>query len=68
MGVATAALNEAQLGEYGRKRGVYPEEIKAWRLACERANDGGAVQRSPGRGSGASGQGADSGPGGGATG
>ena len=45
----TAALTEAQLGEYCRKRGVYPEEIKAWRLACERANDGGAVQRSPGR-------------------
>ena len=49
MVVETAALNEAQLGEYCRKRGVYPEEIKAWRLACERANDGGAVQRSPGR-------------------
>jgi transposase-like protein len=49
MVVETAALNEAQLGEYCRKRGVYPEEIRAWRLACERANDGGAVQRSPGR-------------------
>ena len=47
MVVETAALNEAQLGEYCRKRGVYPEEVKAWRLACERANDGGAVQRSP---------------------
>lgn len=46
MVVETAALNEAQLGEYCRKRGVYPEEIKAWRLACEGANDGGAVQRS----------------------
>jgi transposase-like protein len=49
MVVETAALNEAQLGEYCRKRGVYPEEIKAWRLACEGANDGGAVQRSPWR-------------------
>jgi transposase-like protein len=39
MVVETAALNEAQLGE----------EITVWRLACERANDGGAVQRSPGR-------------------
>src|ERR687896_2275496 len=47
MGVETAALNEVQLGEYCRKRGVYPEEIKAWRLACEGANDGGAMQRSP---------------------
>ena len=26
---------------------VYPEEVKAWRLVCERANDGGAVQRFP---------------------
>jgi transposase-like protein len=49
MVVETAALNEAQLSEYCRKRGVYPEEIRAWRLACERANDGGAVQRSPRR-------------------
>lgn len=47
MVVETAARNEAQLGEYCRKRGVYPEEVKAWRLVCERANDGGAVQRSP---------------------
>jgi transposase-like protein len=47
MVVETAALNEAQLGEYCRKRGVYPEEVKAWRLVCERAHDGGAVQRSP---------------------
>src|ERR687895_1504884 len=47
MVVETAARNEAQLGEYCRKRGVYPEEVKAWRLVCERANDGGAVPRSP---------------------
>ena len=35
----TAAMNEADLGEYGRKRGVYPAQIKAWRMACEQAND-----------------------------
>jgi transposase-like protein len=35
----TAAMNEADLAEYGRKRGVYPAQIKAWRVACEQAND-----------------------------
>ena len=35
----TAAMNEVDLGEYGRKRGVYPAQIKAWRMACEQAND-----------------------------
>ena len=35
----SAAMNEVDLGEYGRKRGVYPAQIKAWRMACEQAND-----------------------------
>jgi transposase-like protein len=35
----TAALNEADLGEYCRKRGLYSAHIAAWRLACEQAND-----------------------------
>jgi transposase-like protein len=35
----TAALNEADLGEYCRKHGLYPAQIKAWRAACEQAND-----------------------------
>jgi len=35
----TAALNEADLAEYCRKRGLYPAQIMAWRLACEQAND-----------------------------
>jgi hypothetical protein len=35
----TAALNEADLAEYCRKRGVFPAQIKAWRAACEQAND-----------------------------
>jgi transposase-like protein len=34
----TAALNEAQLAEYCRKRGLYPEQVKSWRIACEQAN------------------------------
>ena len=36
--VETAALNEAALGEYCRKRGLYPEQITAWRAACQQAN------------------------------
>ncbi|WP_323011162.1 hypothetical protein [Paracoccus sp. (in: a-proteobacteria)] len=35
----SAALNEADLAEYCRKRGVYPAQIAAWRMACEQAND-----------------------------
>jgi len=35
----TAALSEAELAEYCRRRGLYPEQIRAWRLACEQAND-----------------------------
>lgn len=35
----TAAMNEADLAAYCRKRGLFPEQIKAWRAACEQAND-----------------------------
>ena len=35
----TAALNEADLAEYCRKRGLYPAQFAAWRMACEQAND-----------------------------
>lgn len=38
--IETAALNEAELGEYCRKRGLYPEQIRTWRQACEQANQG----------------------------
>jgi transposase-like protein len=34
-----AALNEADLAEYCRKRGLYPAQITTWRTACEQAND-----------------------------
>ena len=37
--VETAALNEAEIAEYCRKRGIYPEQITQWRQACEEAND-----------------------------
>jgi transposase-like protein len=35
----TAALNEVDLAAYCRQRGLYPEQIQAWRTACEQAND-----------------------------
>ena len=35
----TASMNEAELAEYCRQCGLYPEQIKAWRRACEQAND-----------------------------
>ena len=35
----TAALNEADLAAYCRKRGFYPAQIGVWRAACEQAND-----------------------------
>lgn len=35
----TASLNQLELSEYCRKRGIYPEQIKQWRTACEQAND-----------------------------
>ena len=36
--LGTAALNETELAEYCRKRGLYPAQIAAWRTACEQAN------------------------------
>ncbi|NBB81718.1 MAG: hypothetical protein GVY36_20150 [Verrucomicrobia bacterium] len=32
-------MNETDLAEYCRKRGLFPEQIKTWRMACEQAND-----------------------------
>ena len=32
-------MNEADLGGYCRRRGLYPEQLRVWREACERAND-----------------------------
>ena len=37
--VETAAMNEAELAEYCRQRGLYPEQVKAWRKACEHATE-----------------------------
>ena len=35
----TAAMNEADLAEYCRERGLFAKQIQAWRVACEQAND-----------------------------
>jgi transposase-like protein len=35
----TAAMNEAELSAYCRERGLYPDQIREWREACEQAND-----------------------------
>lgn len=37
--IESAAMNEAELGAYCRRRGIYPEQLSVWREACERAND-----------------------------
>jgi hypothetical protein len=36
--VETAALNEVELGAYCRARGLYPQEVDAWRASCLQAN------------------------------
>ena len=35
----SAAMNEAELAEYCRSKGLYPEQVRAWRSACEQANE-----------------------------
>ena len=32
--VASATLSESELGEYCRKNGLYPEQVKQWQLQC----------------------------------
>jgi len=36
--VRTYTMNEAEISEYCRKRGLYPEQIATWRQACKKAN------------------------------
>ena len=36
--VETASLNELELGEYCRRKGLFPEQIAAWRETCREAN------------------------------
>jgi transposase-like protein len=37
--IETAGMNETELAEYCRKKGIYPEQVVQWRQACESAND-----------------------------
>lgn len=37
--VETAAMNEAELSAWCRQRGLYPNQLRQWRAACEKAND-----------------------------
>ena len=39
-----ASLNEAELAEYCRQKGLYVEQIAAWRKACLQANANSAAQ------------------------
>lgn len=48
MVVETALLTETEIGEYCRKRGLYPEQLRAWRTSCEQANADKAVTQRPG--------------------
>lgn len=36
--IETAPMTEAELSEYCRKNGLYPEQIEAWKMACMSAN------------------------------
>ena len=40
----TAPLNAAELAEYCRRKGLYSEQIAAWRAACLSANANAAEQ------------------------
>src|SRR6202158_1921928 len=40
----SAPLNAAELAEYCRRKGLYPEQIAVWRAACQAANANATVQ------------------------
>lgn len=44
--VETAVLSEIELAEYCRAKGVFVEQVEAWRDACMNANGGVAEQAS----------------------
>lgn len=41
----TAALNETELAEYCRKKGLFPEQVEQWRSTCMQANASEAERR-----------------------
>ena len=36
--IESSSLNEVELSEYCRRKGLYPEQIQAWRKTCMQAN------------------------------
>jgi transposase-like protein len=42
----TSSMNEIELAEYCRKKGLYPEEVKSWKHVCMKANGGVAEEAS----------------------
>lgn len=38
--VETAKMNESELAEYAHQKGLFVEQIKAWKDACLQANGG----------------------------
>ena len=45
--VETAGMSEAELAEYCRKKGVFVEQVRAWRQACESGIAAGAAEGGP---------------------
>ena len=41
----TATLSEVEVSEYCRTKGLYPEQIKAWKQACIAANSTDVIQQ-----------------------
>lgn len=41
----TAALSEIELSEYCRRKGLYPEQVQAWRQACITGQQSAKAQR-----------------------
>ena len=42
--IETASLNEVELSEYCRRRGLYAQQVDAWRNACMQAHDPAAAK------------------------
>jgi len=42
--IETAALSEIELSEYCRRKGLYPQQVKAWKSACLTGQQSAKVQ------------------------
>ena len=43
--IATASMNETEIGEYARSKGLFVEQISNWRLICSHAFDNFSKER-----------------------